>query len=304
MMRLTTIGILINMTLSLFSNNQVDSIRVKKDLAAILSTPKARNYKNIEELDQVADYIVSEFKKSGGVVSELSFHVDGKKYRNIICSFDTSKKERIIVGAHYDVCGNQPGADDNATGVAGLLELARLLKDQKLKYRIDLVAFTLEEPPFFSTNKMGSYVHAKYLHDNHIKVKGMICLEMIGYFSNEPGSQTFPFRFLKMFYGDKGNFITLARRLFCGRFARHFSRLFRKNCSVISKIFRAPHWLQGIALSDHRNYWHFGYSTLMITDSAFYRNFNYHQSSDTIQTLNIEKMCGVIEGVFQGLINY
>ena len=123
--------------------------------------------------------------------------------KNIICSINTDKKERIVIGAHYDVCGDQDGADDNASGVAGLLELARLLKHEKLNYRIDFVAYTLEEPPFFGTENMGSSIHAKYISDNKISLKGMISLEMIGYFNDKPHSQKYPLSFLKWFYGNK-----------------------------------------------------------------------------------------------------
>ena len=146
-----------------------------------------RDYGNVATLNITADYIKSEFEKYADSTAVQVYDVQGQKskYKNIICSFGIQNKKRIIVGAHYDVCEIQQGADDNATGVVGLLELARLLKGQKLNYRIDLVAYSLEEPPYFRTNEMGSYIHAKYLSDNKISVKGMICLEMIGYFKDE-----------------------------------------------------------------------------------------------------------------------
>lgn len=118
-------------------------------------------------------------------VSTQSYTANGLQYKNIICSFGTENARRIIAGAHYDVCGAQEGADDNASGIAGLLELARLLKGQKLNYRIDLVAYSLEEPPYFRTQYMGSYIHAKSLADSKANVYGMISLEMIGYFKDE-----------------------------------------------------------------------------------------------------------------------
>ncbi len=154
-----------------FANAQtlVDTLSVKTHLQNILNTPTARNYLNTASLNLVADYIKAEFLKYSPSVTEQIYEVNGKKYKNVICSFDTINTERLIIGAHYDVCDNTPGADDNASGIVGLLELAKLLKDKKLKYRIDLVAYTLEEPVYFKSENMGSYVHAKYLFDNHIK---------------------------------------------------------------------------------------------------------------------------------------
>ncbi|NTW32841.1 MAG: M28 family peptidase [Bacteroidetes bacterium] len=129
-----------------------------------------------------------------------------------MCSFGTDNKKRIIIGAHDDVCDQQEGADDNASGVIGLLELSRLLKGQKLNYRIDLVAYSLEEPPYFKTEYMGSYIHAKSLVESKADVYGMVSLEMIGYFKDEKKSQSYPIKPLSILYGNKGNFITLVKK--------------------------------------------------------------------------------------------
>ena len=278
-----------------------DSAILRKHLLALTKTEAPRTYKNTDVLNGVADYIKAEFSKISISVSEQVYYDGGVKYRNIICSFDTTNAERIIIGAHYDVCGDQQGADDNASGVAGLLELARLLKSTKHKYRIDLVAYTLEEPPYFRTNFMGSYVHAKYLHDNKIKVKGMISLEMIGYFSDEKNSQDFPMGFLKLFYGNKGNFITIVRKFSNGSFCRKFTRKMKKNAEVRTKSFKGPTWVEGVDYSDHLNYWLFGYSALMITDTSFLRNKNYHEITDTIEKLDLHRMAGVVDGVYKAI---
>ena len=180
----------------------------------------------------------------------------------------------MVVGAHYDVCGNQPGADDNASGVAGLLELARMLSDCQLKYRIDLVAFALEEPPYFRSPSMGSYIHAKSLADNQIRVKGMISLEMIGYFTEKKRTQEYPVGILKLFYGNRGNYITVVRKFSDGKFSRRFTRSFR-DAKLPVKSFQGPRFLPGIDYSDHLNYWNHGFSAVMITDTSFYRNKNY-----------------------------
>jgi len=228
--------------------------------------------------------------------------VKGKTYKNVICSFGTENKKRIIVGAHYDVCENQEGADDNATGVVGLLELSRQLKTSKLNYRIDLVAYTLEEPPYFKTEFMGSYVHAKSLLDSNIDVYGMISVEMIGYFKDEKKSQSYPIGILSLFYGNKGNYITLVKKFNTGKFARKFSKNYISSKTIRTKKFTGPKSLPGIDFSDHLNYWKFGFSALMITDTSFYRNKNYHKKSDTMETLDIYRMSKVIDGLYKTLI--
>lgn len=204
-----------------------------------------------------------------------------------------------IIGAHYDACGNQEGADDNASGVCGLLELARLLKNEKLKYRIDFVAYTNEEPPFFGTNDMGSYVHAKSLFDNKVKVKGMISLEMIGYYSDEPNSQDYPLFFLEWFYGNKGNFITVAQKNFNDDFGSFISERMKKDQVIPTKSFKGTQWAGGIDLSDHRNYWKFDYSAVMITNTAFFRNKKYHTNGDTAERLDVQKMALVTDELYR-----
>ncbi|MGZ4049469.1 MAG: M28 family peptidase, partial [Bacteroidia bacterium] len=206
---------------------------------------------------------------------------------------------------HYDVCDDQPGADDNASGVAGLLEIARLLKEQSsnLIYRVDLVAYTLEEPPNFRTANMGSAVHAKMLHDNHIKVKAMICLEMIGYYSDKKKSQEYPIGLMKLFYPRKANFIAVIGKMGQGKTTREIRNKLNDKSSVRAISLNAPAVVPGIDFSDHLNYWKYGYVAVMITDTSFYRNANYHERSDTLETLNIDKMAEVIKGVFNSIMS-
>jgi len=279
-----------------------DTILIKNHFSVITKTKNYRNYQNIEQLNEIAKYIHTDFLNYSDSVYYQKFEVNGIVYKNVICSFGTENTKRIVVGAHYDVCGNQEGADDNASGVIGLLELARQLKGIKLKNRIDLVAYTLEEPPYFRTEFMGSFIHAKSLVDEKTEVYGMISLEMIAYFKDEKKSQTYPIGILKLIYGGKGNFITLVNKMYAGKFAREFSNKMKKKSSIKTKKFKAPRILPGIDFSDHRNYWHFGISALMITDTSFYRNFNYHQKSDTIETLDLNRMALVIDEVLQTLI--
>lgn len=282
---------------------QSDTSLIKSHLKTLTKTSRFRNYNNIDQLNLTADYIKTIFEKSSDSVSVQEYNVDQKTYKNIICSFGTENKKRIIIGAHYDVCGDQEGADDNASGVVGLLELSRLLQGKKLDYRIDLVAYTLEEPPYFRTEFMGSYIHAKSLNEAKADIYGMISLEMIGYFKDEEKSQDYPLGILSVKYGNKGNYITIVKKFGSGAFVSQFSKSFKSTKSILTKTFSGPPALPGIDFSDHLNYWKFGYDALMITDTSFYRNKNYHQKTDTMETLDIPRMSKVIDGVYNGIIS-
>jgi Zn-dependent M28 family amino/carboxypeptidase len=286
-------------------SSQVDKAEILKHLQFLAGSPKPRFDGNPARLNECADYIGYEFRKQSSRVEEQKYFVRSIEYKNVICSFGPADGECIIIGAHYDVCESQPGADDNASGVAGLLEVARLLKtkEAELKYRIDLVAYTLEEPPNFRTENMGSAVHAKMLHQNGVKVKAMICLEMIGYFSDKPRSQQYPLGIMKLFYPTKANFIAVIGKMGQGKTTRGIKRSMNKNSLVKTISLNAPASVPGIDFSDHLNYWKYGYVAVMITDTSFYRNANYHEKTDTIDTLDIDKMAEVISGVLAAIMN-
>lgn len=283
---------------------QADSIRVKSDLMAITKTPKARNYLNVATLDQVADYIKAELEKVCDSVYFQPYTVAGKTYRNVVGCIGSKHTERMIVGAHYDVCGNQEGADDNASGVAGMLELARLLSKSPPAYRIDFVAFSLEEPPYFRSENMGSYVHAKSLADSGIAIVGMLCLEMIGYFNASPQSQQYPVDALKALFGDEGDFISVIHRTHNGKFGGRFARLMKKQKIIETHSLKGTDDIQGVDFSDHRSYWAFGFPAVMVTNTAFFRNPNYHQETDKMETLDLYRMCLVIDELYGTLRNW
>lgn len=298
-------GIILTIALSasywVFSNG-TDTLLLQKHLENIIETDAPRKYTNTEVLNEVAEYIYNVFDDYADTTYYQEYEAYDHTYRNVICVFGPQDAETIVVGAHYDVCGDQDGADDNASGVAGLLELARQLKGQQLEHRIELVAYTLEEPPFFRSLLMGSHVHAKSLHDEGRDVYGMFCLEMIGYFDDTKGSQDYPLGFLKLFYGKRGDYITLVNKMKKERFARKFSKKFKRTELIKSKKFTGPRGLEGIDFSDHLNYWKYGYSALMITDTAFYRNKNYHQTTDTLETLDIGRMAKVVDATLNALL--
>ncbi|MFN6945926.1 MAG: M28 family peptidase [Cytophagaceae bacterium] len=270
----------------------------------LTSSEHARNAYNPEALNKVADYIMQEFKNLGLHPYEQKYIVDENEFKNIVCTLGPKDKPLIVIGAHYDVCGDQPGADDNASGVAGILELARLLsKDTTLKYKIEFVAYTLEEPPYFRTQNMGSAVHAHSLKENNIEVRAMICLEMIGYFSEEKGSQSYPTALLKPFYPSKGNFILIVGQFGETKLVRTFKKGMRNNSRIDVRSINSPKFVTGVDFSDHLNYWAVGYPAIMITNTSFYRNRNYHEASDTIETLNFDKMSEVVAGIYGAVKN-
>jgi hypothetical protein len=275
-----------------------DTLRIEQDLRIITKTQKSRNYQNIETLNFVAQYIFKELEKTCDTVYYQSYKVNGIEYKNVIGVIGLKKQERIVVGAHYDVAGDQEGADDNASGIVGLLELARLISKDTLRNRVDFVAYSLEEPPFFRTEQMGSFIHAKSLYDNKERIRGMICLEMIGYFNENKESQDYPIGFLKLFYGSKGNYITVVQKFGNGRFGRQIKRKMKSQGLIRTKSFKSLKSLPGVDFSDHLNYWKYDFKAVMITNTAFYRNKNYHQVSDKMETLDLNKMSQVIDEVY------
>jgi Zn-dependent M28 family amino/carboxypeptidase len=281
-----------------------NSARLHADVAFLTAIQPARQYQNLASLNKAADYIGAEFEKLGGLVTEQKYLVEGHEYRNIIASFGPPETERIIVGAHYDVCGEQPGADDNASAVAGLLETARLLQPQAaaLTRRIDFVAYSLEEPPFFATEHMGSAVHAQSLHAEKARVRAMLCYEMIGYFSDAPGSQQFPDAALAAQYPNTGNFIIVVGKQGQEALTQRVQALMRAHSTIDVQRIKLPASQALAGLSDHRNYWHYGYEAVMINDTSFLRNLHYHEPTDTIDTLDFERMAQVVNGVLGALL--
>jgi len=284
----------------------VNSDRLYQDVEYLSTISPARNYLNTESLNQSADYIYRELEKAGCQMERQFYEVEGRKYQNIIGSVGVEHSSRIIVGAHYDVCEDQPGADDNASAVAGLLEIARLVNENQpnLSHRIDFVAYTLEEPPFFRSENMGSAVHAESLKDDNVDVEVMVCLEMIGYFSEEEGSQEYPIAAMKALYPNKGNFIAVIGKLGQGKEVRKVKKKMKQVANIDVRSINAPKAMVGIDFSDHRNYWAQGYPAVMINNTAFYRNKNYHKKSDRIETLDFAKMSEVVRGAYWAIVNY
>jgi Zn-dependent M28 family amino/carboxypeptidase len=275
----------------------VDPARLETHVRALAETFAPRDESHPENLDRAAAYIRRELQEAGGRVEDQPFEVGGTTYRNVIARFGPETRERIVVGAHYDAAGPYPGADDNASGVAGLIELARLLQKSTPRTQVELVAYTLEEPPHFASSTMGSAFHAAALKRQGIPLRAMIALEMIGYFTDAPDSQRFPLPGMKRLYPTRGNFITVAGKLGQGALVRQVKKAMRSASPLGVESISAPASLPGVSLSDHRNYWEAGYPAVMITDTAFYRNDNYHTESDTPDTLDYKRMAMVVQGL-------
>jgi Zn-dependent M28 family amino/carboxypeptidase len=281
---------------------RVDPARLEAHVRKLSVEFVPRDETHTENLDRVAAYIKGEFSQTNASVSEQQYRVRGKSYRNVIADFGPETEERVIVGAHYDTAGPLPGADDNASGVAGLIELARLLSGQSLPLRVELVAFSLEEPPYFRTTGMGSAVHAESLRQQHVRVRAMLSLEMIGYFSDAPNSQHLPAAMLSAFYPSTGNFIGVVGRMSDWSVARRTKSAIRNASPLPVYSINAPAFIAGVDFSDQLNYWEAGYNALMITDTAFYRNPNYHTADDTAEKLDYKRMALVVEGVYAAVV--
>ncbi|HVL54948.1 MAG TPA: M28 family peptidase [Burkholderiaceae bacterium] len=280
----------------------VPARELEAHVRTLSQTIGARDWRNVDNLDRAAEYIRAQLERAGASVTEQRYEVQGRTYRNVIGSIGPKTRERIVIGAHYDTHGPLPGADDNASGVAGLLALAPLLMAAEPAIGIDLVAFTLEEMPFFGTPYMGSAVHAAQLRRQQVPLRAMLALEMIGCFDDTPNSQRYPLRLLHALYPSAGNFIAIVGKLGQGGLVRRVKSAMRNAIDLPVRSINAPRALQGVDFSDHASYWDQGYPAVMITDTAFYRNPNYHTAGDTADTLDYRRMSMVVSGVFAAVM--
>lgn len=263
-----------------------------------------RNFGNRKNLNLAADYIEAQLRQTGAEVSLQAYVAEGQIYKNIVARFGPEKGALMVIGAHYDSFEDTPGADDNASGAAGLLELARLFAKNPPQRPIELVAYTLEEPPFFRTADMGSARHALSLRKQGRAVDLMISLEMIGYFSDRPGTQDYPLPGLGLFYPERGNFIALVGNFSDFGKMRRMKALMQGAAQLPVLSINAPPMLPGIDFSDHLNYWAEGYSAIMVTDTAFDRNRQYHERGDTWDKLDYARMARVVQGIYSATLGF
>lgn len=251
-----------------------------------------------DSLTPVAEYIFNELSRFGEPTYQR-FPLGIEQFRNVELVLPGKSAETIIIGAHYDAFNGLPGADDNASGVAGLLELARLAASEELPVTLLFVAYALEEPPNFATPNMGSAWHARAMSKRLPVPFLMINLEMIGYFCDEPKCQKFPMPLMGSFFPDTGNFIAVIGRGKERGALRTFRKAFRDHTQLPVETLSLP--APGKDLSDHRNYWRTGMPAVMVTDTAFQRNPNYHTPTDTPDTLDYKRMAMVVDGVLAAI---
>jgi hypothetical protein len=257
------------------------------------------------------DYIGNQFIEMGFKPRYLEYQAkgmyyvkDGAPFYNVEVTLSSAENQDdgiIVVGAHYDTAPGTRGADDNASGVAVLIELARIFKINNQKREIRLVAFGTEEPPAFGTQNMGSFHYAQKLKNENIKVKGMISLEMLGYYNPKKGSQLYP-PFLHLFFPNHGNFIALVSNFSSRSFLKSLSYKWDKNSFPLVTA-TLPTVFSGITLSDQLNFWDAGFPAVMLTDTSFFRNPHYHQETDTPEKLNYENMALITKTLADVLTN-
>jgi Zn-dependent M28 family amino/carboxypeptidase len=260
-----------------------------------------RHFLRPEALLAAAHYIEEQLGSMGASVRKHEFFVNNQGFVNLevlVPRADSSRQKPgcIVVGAHYDTVAGTPGADDNASGVAALLELVQQLGRERLDRTLRFVFFPNEEPPFFPNAGMGSAAYARMLRSEHVDVHVMISLEMLGYYSDRANSQKYP-PVLSLIYPNRGNFIGLISNLTSRKRLHEVKRAFLASTEFPCESLAAPEWTVVVGLSDHRSFWSQGYQALMVTDTAFMRNPHYHGSSDTAETLDYGRFAEVTQGL-------
>ncbi|MBH0198904.1 MAG: M28 family peptidase [Nitrospira sp.] len=283
---------------------------VRAELEALVrslaGTIGPRSYQDPANLNAAADFIARRLASYGYDLTEQPYQVGGLAVRNIIAERrGTDQPDRVIVvGAHYDTVVGSPGADDNASGVAVLLELARLHAETRFRKTVRFVAFTLEEPPFFRSRQMGSRVYARLLKEQGEHVEAMLCLESVGYYSQEPGSQSFPSLvfWLRWRYPTTGNFITIVSDDDSQPLQTQVRDGLVAHMDLPVETYAGPWWIPGVDWSDHGSFWNEGYPAVMLTDTALFRNPHYHRPTDLPDTLDYRAMSELVRGLAAALV--
>ena len=271
-------------------------LRSHVDTLARLIGPRA----SASSLQATRSYLRQQW--TGESIREELFEAHQRDGLNLIIERRGTKRPEqiVLLGAHYDTVTTTPGADDNASAVAMLLEVVRLLADHRGHRTVRYVAFDAEEPPHFYMNSMGSQSHARQCRSRDESIVAMICLEMVGYFRNEPNSQTVPesiSRPLRRLFPSRGNFLAAVGNPKSAMLNWRFRRGFKRTSTLPLFSICLPEAIHEIRLSDHSSFWDQGYPAIMLTDTSFLRNSHYHQPSDTPETLDYERMAEATFGV-------
>lgn len=287
----------------IFVDKQTVISKLQDHLIMLTRTIGERSVRKPDNIEMSAEYIQAQFEKYGLKVRRQTYLYKGNPFGNIIARLKLSDNPAVhyVLGAHYDSVSGTVGADDNASAVAVLLETARVMKnttrDEEISLELTFVAFALEEPPVYGTKYMGSRVFAAKAKQEGTVIDGMICLEMVGYTCHEPGCQHYPFPLQFLGYPKKGTFIGLVGNVNSMHFSSKLESSFKCNSNLPVETLTVPFngWVMpSVRLSDHASFWSRGYRAVMLTDSAFFRNPNYHLPSDTLETLDFGFMAELV----------
>lgn len=271
---------------------------LQKDLQKLAVEIGVRNYSQYQKLNNTKDFLIASLTQADYEIKQQEYKINDKYYYNIEVEKKgiTKPEEIIVVGGHYDSAFTSPGANDNGTGAVATLELAKMFAHKKTNRTIRFIEFTNEEPPFFWTEKMGSFVYVKNLHKLNEKVVAMLSLETMGYFSEQAGSQKYPFP-VGLFYPNQGNFISFIGNLKSSNLVKKSVAAFRHNVEFPSQGTALPGFIPGVGWSDQWSFWQQGYPGIMVTDTAPYRYQHYHTVDDTIDKIDFDKFARVVNGL-------
>jgi Zn-dependent M28 family amino/carboxypeptidase len=274
--------------------------RLRKHVQTLAVEIGERHAFRTGSLQAASSYVEEQFRRHGLSVRSQEFAAG----TSTVCNVETvipgrdQALPRIVIGAHYDSVPGCAGANDNATGVAALLEIARAISTASPRRTLVLVAFVNEEPPFFRTSAMGSWVYARSLRKAGVSVEGMLSLETIGYYDPRPKSQRYPPPFGAL-YPDRGEFIGFVANVRSLSFARRCVKTFRRCSPFPSRWVAAPGWIPGLGWSDHWAFWQEGYAGIMVTDTAPFRYPWYHTAGDTPEKISFRDFSRVVDGLQQ-----
>jgi Zn-dependent M28 family amino/carboxypeptidase len=273
--------------------------QLSKDVEALAGRIGPRNYAEYVQLLEAADYIEARFREAGySEIFRENYVVAGKIFTNLSVEIrgKSMPDEIVIVGGHYDSVVGSPGANDNASGTAAVLALARLFARSAPTRTLRFVAFTNEEPPHFQSQQMGSRVSARNCRSRGENVVAMLCLETIGFYSDAEGSQNYPPPF-SLFYPSTGNFIGFVGNVGSGELVRRAIRIFRERTPFPSEGAALPGFIPGVSWSDHWSFWEEGYPAIMVTDTALFRYPHYHATTDTPDKIDYLRCARVVHGL-------
>jgi Zn-dependent M28 family amino/carboxypeptidase len=278
------------------AEEQIMAEQLRRHIAGIAS--REHNVFKAAELEASAQYIEKALAALGYVVAAQRFVSGQAEVRNIEVEIKGGSRasEIVIVGAHYDSVAGAVGANDNGSGVAAALELARMFRGTQSSRTLRFVAFVNEEPPFYRGDEMGSRYYAQRSKERGENIVAMFSLETIGYYSERPGSQHYPFP-LNFFYPSTGNFIAFVSNLSSRALLHEAIASFRRHAEFPSEAAAAPAFLPGVDWSDHWSFWKEGYPALMVTDTALYRYPYYHTMQDTPDRVDYERLARVVTGL-------